>query len=91
MRRWWIPAPSLHKDIDLFQYADSPEQAFELLKKGLTEHHLVAEAAMAAAAQPESKKPLHNEDLMAGLNMDDFLGPSSPKLGNDRTPALVGT
>jgi len=63
------------KDIELFQYADSPEQAFELLKKGLTEHHLAAEAAMAAAAQPESKKPLNNEDLMAGLNMDDFLGP----------------
>jgi hypothetical protein len=63
------------KDIELFQYADSPEQAFELLKKGLTEHHLAAEAAMAAAAQPESKKPLHSEDLMAGLNMDDFLGP----------------
>jgi hypothetical protein len=63
------------KDIELFQYADSPEQAFELLKKGLTEHHLAAEAAMAATAQPENKKPLHNEDLMAGLNMDDFLGP----------------
>ena len=63
------------KDIELFQYADSPEQAFELLKKGLTEHPLAAEAAMAAAAQPESKKPLHSEDLMAGLNMDDFLGP----------------
>ncbi len=63
------------KDIELFQYADSPEQAFELLKKGLTEHHLAAEAAVAAVAQPESKKPLNNDDLMAGLNMDDFLGP----------------
>lgn len=28
------------KDLDLFQFADTPEQAFELLKRGLTENHL---------------------------------------------------
>jgi hypothetical protein len=33
------------KDIELFQFADSPEQAFELLRKGLTENYLLAEAA----------------------------------------------
>ncbi|WP_213805410.1 LOG family protein [Granulicella sp. dw_53] len=28
------------KDLDLFQFADTPEAAFEILKKGLTENHL---------------------------------------------------
>ena len=28
------------KDIELFQYADTPEDAFELLRKGLTENYL---------------------------------------------------
>src|SRR6202789_3587591 len=32
------------KDIDLFQFADTPEEAFELLRKGLTES-LIAEVA----------------------------------------------
>ncbi|MCU1226037.1 MAG: hypothetical protein JWQ42_4130 [Edaphobacter sp.] len=27
-------------DLDLFQFADTPEEAFEMLKKGLTENHL---------------------------------------------------
>ncbi len=67
------------KDIDLFQYADSPEQAFELLKKGLTENYLAAEAATAAAAHPEIKKNAREEDLMAGWNADDFLGPELAK------------
>jgi predicted Rossmann-fold nucleotide-binding protein len=61
------------KDLDLFVYADSPEQAFELLRKGLTENYLAPEAA-AAAAQAENKKP-RDEDLMAGGGLDDFLGP----------------
>ncbi len=67
------------KDIELFQYADSPEQAFELLKKGLTENYLAAEAAYAAAAHPENKKSSREEDLMAGWNADDFLGPEFAK------------
>jgi uncharacterized protein (TIGR00730 family) len=65
------------KDLDLFVYADSPEQAFELLRKGLTENYLVPEAA-AAAAQAESKKG-RDEDLMAGWNLEDFLGPEIAK------------
>jgi uncharacterized protein (TIGR00730 family) len=61
------------KDIDLFQYANTPEQAFELLKKGLTENYLAAEAA--APARPQTRKTAPEEDLMAGWNMEDFLGP----------------
>jgi len=30
-------------DLDLFQFADTPEDAFEILKKGLTENHLQSE------------------------------------------------
>lgn len=30
------------KDLDLFRFADTPEEAFEILKAGLTEHHLQA-------------------------------------------------
>jgi len=68
------------KDIDLFQYADTPQQAFDLLKKGLTENYLVQEAASAAAvARPENKKAEPEEDLMAGWNMDDFLSPELAK------------
>jgi hypothetical protein len=62
------------KDIELFQFADTPEQAFEILQKGLTENYLAIEAeagklataAVAAAASAE---------LMAGLTLEDFLGP----------------
>ncbi len=34
------------KDLDLFQFADTPEEAFALLRAGLTEHHLRQPAAM---------------------------------------------
>ncbi len=66
------------KDMELFQYAETPEQAFELLKKGLTDNYLAAEAAAAAGARPESRKTA-DEDLMAGWNMDDFLSPELAK------------
>src|ERR1700735_4353472 len=33
------------KDIELFEFADSPEQAFEMLRKGLTENYLLPEGA----------------------------------------------
>ncbi len=67
------------KDLELFKFADSPEEAFELLRKGLTENYLAAEAATAQGAQAETRKPNHDEDLMAGWNMDDFLGPELAK------------
>jgi len=52
------------KDVELFQYADTPERAFELLRDGLTENHLVPEVSAAAPQDP-----------MAGPTFDDFLGP----------------
>ena len=30
------------KDLDLFRFADTPEEAFEILREGLTQHHLHA-------------------------------------------------
>src|SRR5208283_4657676 len=35
------------KDLHLFQMADTPEQAFELLQSGLTENYLAAEMSSA--------------------------------------------
>jgi hypothetical protein len=70
------------KDIELFQIADTPEQALEMLQRGLTENYLVPEAAAAAAAaaasgsaQNPAVDPSHDEDLMAGWTFDDFLSP----------------
>lgn len=57
------------KDIDLFQWADTPEQAFELLRRGLTENHLSPDAASQA---PRKER---DEDLMAGWSLEDFLAP----------------
>ena len=67
------------KDLELFQFADTPEQAFELLRKGLTENYLSAEPAAAPAAPPKGAKPAPDEDLMAGWNLDEFLGPELAK------------
>ena len=67
------------KDLDLFKFADSPEEAFEMLRQGLTENYLSAEEASAGSAHAEIRKPNHDEDLMAGWNMDDFLGPELAK------------
>jgi hypothetical protein len=66
------------KDLELFQYANSPEQAFDLLRRGLTENYLAAEAATAPGTHPENQKAVHDEDLMAG-NIDDFFGPELAK------------
>ena len=71
------------KDLSLFQYADTPEQAFDLLRKGLTENYLAVEAASATAATPaaapKTVKPAAGEELMPGWNLDDFLGPELAK------------
>jgi uncharacterized protein (TIGR00730 family) len=56
------------KDIELFQFADTPEQAFAMLRDGLTENFLVPEAE-AEAAHP----PFH--ELMPNATLEDFLGP----------------
>jgi hypothetical protein len=65
------------KDIELFQIADTPEQAFELLRKGLTENYLKAELAQTRA--PEARAVNGEEDLMAGSTIEDFLGPEMAK------------
>jgi len=48
-------------DVDLFRFADTPEEAFALLKEGLTTHHLDLETY--AETQPQPKPPLP-EDLL---------------------------
>ena len=58
------------KDIELFQYADTPEQAFELLRAGLTENYLIPEANAAA------EQPLHE---LHPTTFEDFLGPEMAK------------
>ena len=58
------------KDLDLFQFADTPEQAFALLKDGLTANYLASEAHPDAAAPSPD---LH------GLNIENFLGPEFAK------------
>lgn len=62
------------KDIELFQVADTPDQAFEMLRRGLSENYLVAEAA-AADARATNRAGDHEGDLMAGWTLEDFLGP----------------
>ena len=51
-------------DLDLFQFADTPEEAFELLKGGLMEHHL----------GPESQRAPSLETL-PGVPPEELLGP----------------
>jgi hypothetical protein len=65
------------KDIELFQFADTPEQAFELLRKGLTENYLTAELEESRLA--EGPAMTGDEDLMAGWTVEDFLGPEMAK------------
>ncbi|HEX8712920.1 MAG TPA: TIGR00730 family Rossman fold protein [Terracidiphilus sp.] len=61
------------KDIQLFQWADTPQQAFELLKRGLTENYLAVEAGAVPA------KPERDEDLLEGWSVEDFLAPEVGK------------
>lgn len=68
------------KDIELFQFADTPEQAFELLRHGLTENYLLAEAQ--SGKLTETMKTAAGEDLMAGWTVEDFLGPDMAKTSN---------
>jgi hypothetical protein len=67
------------KDIDLFQFADSPEQAFEMLRKGLTENYLAAEVEAGKQATVATAASAASKDLMAGWTLEDFLGPELAK------------
>jgi uncharacterized protein (TIGR00730 family) len=67
-------------DLELMQFADTPEEAFELLRRGLTENYLAAElAAAAAGAHLANHAANHDEDLMAGWTVEDFLSPEMAK------------
>jgi hypothetical protein len=59
------------KDIELFQFAETPEQAFDLLCSGLTENYL----------KPEATTPSGHPspELMQGITLEDFLGPDLAK------------
>jgi len=65
------------KDIELFKFADTPEQAFDLLRHGLTENYLVQEAATGRLS--ENEKMPSGEDMMAHWSVEDFLGPELAK------------
>jgi uncharacterized protein (TIGR00730 family) len=67
------------KDIDLFQFADTPEQAFEMLRKGLTDNYLAVEAASGKQAAAEVAAAAASKELMAGWTLEDFLGPDLAK------------
>lgn len=54
------------KDLDLFQFADTPEEAFAILKEGLTRYHLDG-----VAAEP-SAGPVPNEPAPSA---EELLGP----------------
>jgi len=67
------------KDIELFQFADTPEQAFEMLRKGLTENYLAVEAAAGKQATAAVAAATASKELMAGWTLEDFLGPDLAK------------
>jgi uncharacterized protein (TIGR00730 family) len=58
------------KDLDLFQFADTPEQAFAILKEGLTRNHLDAEQSRTDPWSPGAPPP--NEPAP---NAQELLGP----------------
>jgi uncharacterized protein (TIGR00730 family) len=67
---WLIDTGAISpKDVDLFQFADTPEQAFELLQQGLTANHL----------QVESKPERHNAAGQAGSTTPEDTSPEFAK------------
>ena len=65
------------KDIELFQFSDTPEQAFDLLKQGLTQNYLLAEAQEGRLA--ENLEAKGSQEMMSGWTVEDFLGPEMAK------------
>ncbi len=53
-------------DLDLFQFADTPEDAFALLKAGLTEHHLNSEYEREMRRVEEADGPMPSAQEMMG-------------------------
>jgi len=54
------------KDLDLFQFADTPEDAFRILKEGLTKYHLEGVAAEPAAGGPVPDEPAPSAEELLG-------------------------
>ncbi|MGO9335993.1 MAG: TIGR00730 family Rossman fold protein [Terracidiphilus sp.] len=63
------------KDIELFQIADTPEQAFEMLRKGLTENYLAPEVEAGKQTAAASADAAAGKEPMTGWTLEDFLGP----------------
>ena len=61
-------------DLDLFQFADTPEEAFAILKKGLTENHL--ESAYEREQHLRERELIPNEPAP---NAQEMLGPDITK------------
>jgi uncharacterized protein (TIGR00730 family) len=57
------------KDLDLFQFADTPEEAFAILKDGLTKNHLVGTEAPGEGTVPETPE----------VSAQELLGPDIAK------------
>ncbi len=59
------------KDLELFEFADTPEDAFAKLKEALIRNHL----------EPEKANAERNaiEEVLSGWSPDDFLGPDIAK------------
>ncbi|HSU18656.1 MAG TPA: TIGR00730 family Rossman fold protein [Acidobacteriaceae bacterium] len=55
------------KDLDLFQFADTPEEAFAILKDGLTKYHLDGAAAVDTDKVPSEPSPDAEELLGPGI------------------------
>ena len=51
------------KDLELFRFADTPEEAFAILKAGLTEHHIDPGHAEGSESVPEEPAPSAQEAL----------------------------
>ena len=64
------------KDIELFQYVDTPDEAFEALRNGLTENYLIPEASAAA------EQAFHG--VLPDISFEDFLGPEMAKMNKDQ-------
>jgi predicted Rossmann-fold nucleotide-binding protein len=53
-------------DVDLFQFADTPEEAFRILKEGLTKYHLDGVAADQGGSGPVPNEPAPSAEELLG-------------------------
>lgn len=62
-----------HADLSLFRFADTPEEAFEILKEELTKNHL--ESDYEKAMQERARRSAAEGDHEPAANAQDILGP----------------